>query len=103
MGAKIDLLQAAVNLAVGDPQADSLVIQAIGFVIALRGVGLLHQISRLLGVIQLFSFQALGLLIERLQLFRFFVVAFVAMAAHATALAEEVFALADGPAHISAD
>ncbi len=39
----------------------------------------------------------------RVQIFRFFVVALIAMAAHAAALAKEIFAVVDGlPLHVAA-
>ena len=101
--AKVDLLQPAIDPAVGDAKAHRLIIQPIGFVIALGGIGLLHHVSGLLGIVEPLRFERLDLLVERLQLFGFFIVAFIAMAAHAAALAEEVFALADGPAHLAAD
>ena len=43
VGLKIELLHAAVDLAVGDFQGDRFFVQPVGFFIALGRVGLLHQ------------------------------------------------------------
>ena len=86
---------------VGDAEANSLVIQAICLFVGLGGIGLLLEVGRLFGVVSLFLLQLLDLLVESLQFFGFLVVALVAMTSHATALTEEVFAMADGPAHLA--
>ena len=101
---EIELLQAPVHLAVGDSQGDRLVVQLVRFFVRLGGVGLLHQVGRLLDVLFLLRLNLLDLLADRLQIFRFLVVALVAMAAHAAALTEQIFAVVDGlQPHIAAD
>ena len=46
VGLEIKLLDAAVDLAVGNPERHRLLVQSVGFVIARGGVGLLHQVRR---------------------------------------------------------
>ena len=90
---KIELLDAAVNLTVGDFERDGVFIQAVSVVIRLGGVGLFHQISLLLLVVYSLLIKQLDLLRDRVQFLRFLVVTFVAVATHATALAEQILAV----------
>ena len=103
MRLKIELLNASVDLAVRDFQPDSFVIQSVGFLVALSGVGLLHKVGRLLHIVLFLRLKLLELLINGLQVLGFFVVSLIAVAAVATSLAEQIFAIANLPAHVAAD
>ncbi len=96
----IELNDAQVKFAVGDFEGDGAIIEAIGVFVGLGGVGLLHEVVGLLEVIFLFLLDELDLLGDGEEVFGFFVVAFVAMAAHAAALTEEILALRESPANI---
>ena len=100
---EIELLNVAIDLAVGNFQRYGVIIQPIGFLVGLGSVGLLHQLSRLLGILCFLGFELLDLLADRVQVFGFLVVALVTMAADAPSLPEEIFAFADVPSHIAAD
>ena len=76
------------------------IVEAIGVFVGLGGVGLLHEVVGLLEVVFLFLINELDLLGDGEEIFRLFVVAFVAMAAHAAPLTEQIFALGEGPADI---
>ena len=53
--AGIDLLQAAINFAVRHAQSDRLIVEAVGFLVGLGSVGLLHQVGGLLEIVILLA------------------------------------------------
>ena len=93
---KIQLLQAPVELAVGDSQGHCLVVHVVRFFVGRGRVGLLHEVGGLFDVLFLLCFDLLDLLADGVQIFRFFVVSLIAVAAHASLLPEEVFAIVEG-------
>ena len=95
MGLEIELLQPCVQLAIGYPEVDSLGIKLVGFVVRFGGIGLLHQVSRLLEIVFLLRFDLLDLLADGVQIFWLFVVSLISMAAVAATLAEKVLAGVD--------
>ena len=95
MRLKIELLQAPIDFAICHSQSDCFVIQPVGFFVALCGVGLLHQIRSLLGIVFLVGFELLELLADRVQVLGFFVIAVVAMTTVTAFLAEQIFAFVD--------
>src|SRR6267143_2675374 len=96
MRLKIQLLQAPVELAVGDSQGHSLVVHLVGLFVGRGRVGLLHQVGGLFDVLFLLCFDLLDLLADGVQIFRFFVVSLIAVAAHASLLPGVVFAIVEG-------
>ena len=99
----VKLDNAQVELAVGDFEGHGAVVEAVGFVIRFRLVGLLHEIGGLFQVVFLLLLEEFDFLPNGKQILRFLVIAFVAMTAHASALAEEILAFAESPADIIAD
>src|SRR5579862_3568161 len=71
-------------------------IQLVGFVIGLGGIGLLHQLSRILYVLFFLSFNLLDLLADGVQILGLFVVSLITVAAIAAAPPEQVLPRIDG-------
>src|SRR5579863_3355604 len=71
-------------------------IQLVGFIIGLGGVGLPHQVCRSSYVFFSLGLDLLDLLADRVQIFGFFVVAFITMASVAAAPPEQFLAGVDG-------
>ena len=92
----IELLQTPVQLAVRNSQVHRLDVQTVRYLVRLGRIGLLHQVGSLLQIVFLLRLNLLDLLADRVQILGLFVISLVAMAAHATSLAEEVFAVVDG-------
>ncbi len=98
----VQLHDPQIQFAVRHPQRHRLVVQTVRFLIRLCRIGLLHQERGLLQVIFLLRLHLLDLLRDGVDIFRFLVVAFVSMAARASALPEKVLPLGQRPAHIAA-
>ena len=103
LGGAVEQHDAQVELAVSDLQSHGAIVHAVGFVVGLGLVGLLHQLACLLEIVFLLLFELLDLLADGEQVFRFLVVALVAMATHTATLAEKIFAFAERPPDIVAD
>ena len=88
LGRAVQLNEPKIQLAVGNLQRDGLIVQVVGFVVALGGVSLFHQVAGLLQIFRFLLVELFYLLRDGKQVFRFFVVTFIAMAAHAAALPE---------------
>src|SRR5262249_10024993 len=100
LGSPIELNDTQVELAIGHFQSYRAIIQAIRFFVGLRSVGLLHQIVRLLKIVFLLLLDELDLLSDGEQVLGLFVIALIAMAAHAAALAKQILAFGEGPANV---
>ncbi len=100
---EIELLDAAVELAVRYLERDGFVVQPVRFFIRLGGVRLLHQVGGLLDVFFPLLLELLDPLRHRSEFLRLAVISLVTMATNAAALAEQVLAFAERPAHVSAD
>src|SRR5260370_15409373 len=103
LGGAVELHDAQVELAIGGLEGDGAVVQAIGLVVGLGLVRLLHQVAGLLEIVLLLLIELLDLLRDGEQIFGHFVVALVTMAPGAAALAEEIFAFGERPADIVGD
>src|SRR5205807_10665256 len=100
LGGTIELHDAQVELAVGDFESDGAIVEAVGFLVALGFVGLLHQVASLLEVVLLLLIELLDLLGDGEQILGFLVIAFETVTADAAALAEKILAFADHPADV---
>src|SRR6516225_424640 len=96
----VELHYTQIQLAVANPERHGAIVQPIGFFVGFGGVSPLHKIVGLLEVLLLFLFHLFDLLANGEKIFRFLVVAFVAMATNASALAVEILALAERPTHV---
>ena len=94
---------AQVELAVGDFESDGAIVEAVGFLVALGFVGLLHQVAGLLEVVLLLLIELLDLLGDGEQILGFLVVAFETVTADAAALAEKILAFTDHPPNVIGD
>ena len=103
LGGAVELDDAQVELAIGYLESDGAIVQAIGFIVGLGLVGLLHQVASLLEIVFLLLIELLDLLCNGEQVLGFLVVALVTMAPGAAALAEQILAFGERPAHVVAD
>src|SRR5438552_359462 len=103
LGGTIELHDAQVELAVGDFESDGAIVEAVGFLVALGFVGLLHQVAGLLEVVLLLLIELLDLLGDGEQILGFLVVAFETVTADAATLAEKILAFADHPPNVIGD
>ena len=100
LGRAVELHDAQIDFAVFDLERNRAFVEVIRFFVGLRLVGLCHEVVGLFEIVFLLLLEQLDLLTVGEQVFRLFVVTFVAMAANAPALAEQVFSLADNPADV---